>query len=274
MVNDFISAMIRQLPTGVSFELTKSMAERPDRRPLRDDDTTFISAANTFVFGRSNRKSGWSAGAGPSVIVVHGWAGRSSQMIPLATRLINDGFTVWGFDATGHGASAGRRVSFAHFARDIAEFGEHVARQNGPVHGYVGHSSGGLLMMSARELYGLRGLNYACLNAPRAPYAVLEAIDNALRPTPEVAEKLAHYYSESLGYSWEEMKRGDAFRPLGDERLFLCYDVDDPQVDHSDSTIIRPLWPACEVVLTHGLGHMKPLRDPNVVDAVSNFLGP
>lgn len=195
-------------------------------------------------------------------------------MFSLARRLIDDGFTVSGFDATGHGASSGRRVSFAQFARDIAEFGEHVAREQGRTHGYVGHSAGGLLMMSARELFGLRGLRYACINSPRAPYPPLQAIHEILHPSRRVATKLTEYYSESLGYSWDQMKEGYAFRPLGDERLFLSYDVDDKQVYHTDGDVIRPLWTDCEVLLTHGLGHTKPLRSPSVIDAVSNFLSP
>jgi pimeloyl-ACP methyl ester carboxylesterase len=272
MVSNVLSGAIRRLPTALSYEATRSLAERPARRPLRDRDREFLGRADVFTFGAGPRTVGWAAGSGPLVVLVHGWAGSSAQLFPLAERLITDGFTVAGFDATAHGASSGRRTSFARFSAETAEFGRHLPWTHGTPYAYVGHSAGGLLTMSAREQHGLRAARYVCLNSPRSPYPPLRAIQQILHPTARVNRRLHDYYAESLGWSWSQLGAGHAFRPLGDERLLLAYDVDDEQVSHADAEVIAPLWKECEVLKTAGLGHSGALRDPGVLDAVSRFL--
>ena len=77
-------------------------------------------------------------GAGPLIILLHGWEGRGSQLAAFAEPLTKAGFRVAAFDAPGHGRSSGRQSSLPHFAWALRG----VADALGEVHGVIGHSLG------------------------------------------------------------------------------------------------------------------------------------
>src|SRR5262245_30745683 len=74
------------------------------RRPAAE--TTLLAAAHSHpcrVGGRRIHVSMW--GAGPAVLLVHGWGGRGTQLGAFVEPLVADGFSVVAFDAPGHGES-------------------------------------------------------------------------------------------------------------------------------------------------------------------------
>jgi pimeloyl-ACP methyl ester carboxylesterase len=261
--------LVHHLPEGVSYALIELLASIPTTPPLKDSDRRILSGATKIRFGKKEKKAAWIWGTGPLVVFVHGWSGRSGQMAALAQHISERGFRTVVFDVTAHGESKGLCVTFRDFISDVAELSEAL---DGPVFAYVAHSAGGLGMMAARELKGIRAERYICLCAPRAPYVPIHDIRKILGPPEAVLDRFKKYYSSHFESTWEELDRGRAFTPSDHGSLFLVYDEDDDRVEHTDGERIQAIWPTSKLLKTRGLGHQKVLRDRQVMEQVTGFL--
>src|SRR5258708_21826259 len=87
----------------------------------------------------------WVWGAGPSVLLVHGWGGGGAQLGPLVGPLVARGFSVVTFDAPGHGASDTGTVTIPEITSAIRA----VAESRGPLAAVVAHSVGGTASVRA-----------------------------------------------------------------------------------------------------------------------------
>nr|MBA3542137.1 hypothetical protein [Deltaproteobacteria bacterium] len=108
----------------VSGDLGTTLAERlftsPRRHPRPDREKAILATARPFTVDvalRSPRWRGhhidvaaWRWGHGPTVLLVHGWEGRGSQLGSFVEPLVAAGLSVVAFDAPAHGDSAGNRL--------------------------------------------------------------------------------------------------------------------------------------------------------------------
>ena len=74
------------------------------RRPAWEIDLLARAEARPMRVG-PRRIETWTWGTGPSVLLVHGWGGRGTQLGAFVAPLVARGFSVVTFDAPGHGAS-------------------------------------------------------------------------------------------------------------------------------------------------------------------------
>ena len=90
----------------------------------------------------------WEKPARGTVLLVHGWEGRASQLGAFVPSLLDFGFTVVGADAPGHGRSPGEAVDLMTYADVIGA----VARAAGPVRAiHYAHSFGAAATTLALE---------------------------------------------------------------------------------------------------------------------------
>ncbi|HMG24060.1 MAG TPA: alpha/beta fold hydrolase, partial [Kofleriaceae bacterium] len=116
--------------------------------------------------GQRHRLAAWRWGHGPSVLLVHGWEGRGSQLGAFVEPLVRAGLSVVAFDAPGHGDSPGRRLYLADLADCVAD----VARAVGPLHAIVAHSFGAAAVLLAHR----RAAVDARRNVMIAPNALID----------------------------------------------------------------------------------------------------
>lgn len=77
--------------------------------------------------------SGWEVGDGRTVLLVHGWGGRSTDLAALATRLAAAGHRAVAVDLPAHGSSPGATTDLFALASAVAA----AARRAGPLAGRV-----------------------------------------------------------------------------------------------------------------------------------------
>lgn len=237
--------------------------------PLREQDEALLAHGRAFRFGANESRHGWSFGEGPLVMLVHGYSGRCVQMVQIARSIAALGFECVIFDAGGHGASRAEKIGFFTFMNDVRNLNEHLDR---PLHAMIGHSAGGLAMMRARDVYGVRAKMYGVISAPFYPYVPL----NSMRASkaPEAAIQLTKVsLSDQFQTPWSTLVAGEAFLPEEEGRpLIAIYDRDDDRVQHSDAELIASLWPGTEVVKTSGYGHNRILQAAETLAALRGFM--
>src|SRR5688572_13678689 len=84
----------------------------PPRPKRPTHEAAVLSAARedaVEVGGRRVRT--WTWGDGPTVLLVHGWGGRGSQLAAFVEPLLAHGLSVTAFDAPAHGDSDGRQAT-------------------------------------------------------------------------------------------------------------------------------------------------------------------
>src|SRR5439155_20747819 len=107
------------------------------RRPQTEIDLLGTARARPMRVG-ARRVETWVWGAGPSVLLVHGWGGRGGQLGAFVEPLARRGFSVVTFDAPGHGASDAGLVTIPEMTDAILA----VAAARGPLAGLIAHSVG------------------------------------------------------------------------------------------------------------------------------------
>ncbi|MBW2686468.1 MAG: alpha/beta hydrolase, partial [Deltaproteobacteria bacterium] len=204
-------------------ELTAAVAERlffrTRRTAARAGERDVLQSATAVSIAGMKA---WTWGEGPTVLLVHGWNGRASQLGSVVTPLVAQGYRVVGFDAFGHGDSPGSSMSIPELASCIRQ----VADELGGVYGVIAHSMGG----AATTLALSEGLE----------------IERAVFISP-------------LGIRIDDL-RANVLAPSMRIPLLVIHDRDDKEVPVDAGQSIAGAWPNAELIITEGLGHQRILR--------------
>jgi pimeloyl-ACP methyl ester carboxylesterase len=237
----------------------------PPRHVVPRRERAALAAAEPFALRhRGHALRGWTLGAGPAVLLVHGWGGRSGQLAPIAHTLAAAGCTAVAFDAPAHGRSGGRTTSmvgFAEAAADVAgRFGARAA---------VGHSVGGAAVAFAAA-HGLDLAAAALLAPPRTPVAFVDQLAGALRLSAPVRAALDDRIVRRVGVPLDAV---DVARlaPRDPPPVLVVHDAGDLEVPLAAGAAVAEAWRA-RLIVTSGLGHQRILRDQAVVNDLVAFV--
>lgn len=233
---------------------------------------------------RAGRLQAWSWGNGPVVVLVHGWHGRASQLGTFVPPLVNAGFRVVGFDAPGHGASPGTQSNILRFADAITDVIDTVRPVMGPAHAVIAHSMGApatiIAMDRARRTPALgRGRAETDLPAQRfvfvAPPIDVRQFVRAFSERVELGRSsetaLRQRIERNFAVRFDDLYAPDLARRM-DAPLLLVHDENDREVPVAAGRALAAAWPGATFHATRGLGHLRVLRDTDVIRRVVRFL--
>lgn len=257
--------------------LAARVAERlfltPPRHPAPEREREILVRArpgSIHVAGR--RIATWTWGAGPRVLLVHGWGGRGGQLGAFVGPLLARGFSVTTFDAPAHGLSEGRVATIPEMAAALRGLVNDV----GPVRAIVAHSGGAAVSAWAVRqalLGGFVELPAAiALVAPAADFrGYLGRFMDACGLSARARERLDRRLEARVGVPPEAF---DLVRLAGDLPMaaLVVHDRDDAEVPWIEGAAIAEAWSEAELVTTHRLGHRRILRDGAVIARVTSFL--
>lgn len=268
---------IRQLFKALSLgspRLAARLVERlfftPGSYVPSADERRWLAQGEPFhvrVHGR--RICGWRWGAGPGVLLVHGWSGRGIQLHRFIDPLIRAGRTAVAIDGPAHGESEGRHTSYFEFTDVVRTL---IAPDGGlGVRGIVAHSFGAAAVVNAlaREQAALGTVLLA--PALQLRKTLLDALERNGIP-PRIYERIIADYETRFGYS---LTRDDPHRRLGDLRspVLVVHDRHDPVIAHVESEALCRDFARVTLKTTSGLGHRRIMADAEVVAAgVSHLL--
>ncbi len=213
----------------------------------------------------------WAWGHGPTILLVHGWEGRGTQMGNFVKPLTELGFRVVCCDLPAHGDADGRQTDALEQRRVI----EAVAAHEGGLHGIVTHSFGAVATALALR-GGLQVERVVFISPPSHFPTMLGIFQRHLRLPLAVVENLSQRIERrfpSLGAElWEQLSthvNARHFRMPG----LLIHDIEDQQVPAAQGRLIAKAWPGVTLLETVGLGHRRILRDPAILQRVGQFFG-
>jgi len=206
-------------------------------------------------------------GAGPTVLLVHGWNGRGAQLGAFAPELVRAGFRVVTFDTPAHGRSPGRATNLP----EISEAIQVVARTCGPVHAVIGHSFGIPSTFYAVQ-QGLKVNRIVAISPPDTVRHITHKFFTALDIAPRVQHVFNRLFEADFGADlWQRFSPDVMARQL-DVPGLVIHDQDDRDVPIEEGMAVAQAWPGAQFVRTTGLGHRRILRDPDVIARVVAFI--
>ncbi|MDX1503328.1 MAG: alpha/beta fold hydrolase [Thermoanaerobaculia bacterium] len=260
-------SVLERLAPGLVGPAAVRIFRTARRFPTPDRELAWLASAEPLTLAAGGRRiAGHSWGRGPTVLLLHGWEGRGSQMGAFARPLADAGYRVVALDAPGHGGSEGRLSSLPEFAAAVIAADDEL----GPLHAIVAHS------------FGAAGTGWALLSGVEAERLVFLA-------APDDLHRYIGFYSSLLGLSargrhamlatlekragvdWSRARYATA-AAADATPILVVHDEDDPECPFAGGRKIAEAWPRAEMTSTTGLGHNRILRDPAVVARVVGFV--
>lgn len=201
----------------------------------------------------------WTLGAGPRVVLVHGWNSRGSHLLGFVQPLVDAGFAVTLFDLPGHGDSGGHAASVVHAGRALRT----VMTTLGNVHAVIGHSMGSAAALLAFA-HGLQVKRSVHLAGPSSLTPMVKGIAKAQGLGPADAAAFAGWVEGFIGtrigcVDLERLQHG--LRHPG----LIVHDAEDRTVPFAASQALHAAWPGSRFAPVTGLGHRRLLADTDVI---------
>lgn len=202
----------------------------------------------------------------PTVFLLHGWEGRSSQLGSFVEPLRRAGYRVVAVDAPGHGHAPGASSSLVALGAAL----EAAVDRWGPAAGVIGHSSGAIGATFALS----RGLD-----TPRvvfvSPGSDLPAYTRyfgrllglGAAATAEIVPTIERW----IGLPFTDIEPLE-LAPSRTTPMLALSDRDDRETPLPAVERLVDLWPGATLEVTEGLGHVRILRDPDVVSRAVEFV--
>ena len=206
-------------------------------------------------------------GDGPTVLLVHGWSGRGSQLGAFVPSLVASGHRVVTFDGPGHGDARAKLASVVTQARAVNA----VMRSLGRVHAVIAHSVGGASSVLAAS-WSPEDVaeRYVLVAPPRGPARFVDGFARALALSPDVRRQMIARVEQRYGIAIEALDASQVGATFARPALVL-HDQDDREVPIVDGKSVAAAIRA-ELVVTTGLGHRRILRDAAVIERAMRFV--
>jgi pimeloyl-ACP methyl ester carboxylesterase len=232
----------------------------PERIPMDAAERAALAdAADKPLHHDGLKLARWTLGAGPRVVLVHGWNGRGAQLLGFAAPLVDAGFSVTLFDLPGHGNSTGNTASVVHAGHALRA----LAQDIGEVHAVIAHSMG-----SAAALWAFsRGITVkrsVHLAGPSSLTPVVRGMAAAHGLGPGDAAAFAGWVEGLIGMplACVDLER---LRPGLRHPALILHDAEDRTVPIAASQALHAAWPGSRFERLAGLGHRRLLQDADVI---------
>ncbi len=200
------------------------------------------------------------------VLLVHGWAGRGTQLYDIADNILENRMMVVSFDAPAHGLSKGDTTNLPEYVAAI----NYVNEIYGPFEAAIGHSFGGVTLLAA-----LKDNNFVkkliVIGIDCSINNVIYNFVKKLQLKQKVATKIKKHLTTLFKRDIESVSPCETAKNIHIPTLIL-HDTMDVDVDVSNAYKIRQNLGNGELLVTNGLGHRRILRNKNVINRIIDFI--
>ncbi len=241
----------------------------PLKYPVPEKERKAETFAEKFLVTVANKAvQCYAWGEGPVVLLVHGWAGRGTQMRRFIKPLLQAGYRVVAFDGPAHGNSEGSKTSIVEFEEALIRIYEKV----GEPEAIVAHSFGGSAVLFA-AMNGLPVKRLINIASPTIGDEIIKTYLTAIRGGDSTAVFFKQYIQKRYNKTFDEFTTLHFIRHLPKPvALLLVYDEDDREVSIIHAEELQKVYPAAILLRTKGLGHTRILKDNEVIRQVVTFV--
>lgn len=243
--------------TPIGFKRPKREIPMFESSQKRYIDVPAISKkVHVLSYGYSDKK----------VLLVHGWAGRDTQLFMIANKLLEKGFMVISLDAPAHGKSTGKQTNLIEYVDALKE----VHKQLGPFDAAIGHSFGGMTILNTQSQLKI----FNCIVTIGSGDKVSDILNNFsenLSLPKSFGKRLKQYFDKKWNVDIDDYASSKVAKNI-DVPSLVVHDSIDGDVNVSCAINIRQNLSNGNLLVTKGLGHTKILRTKSVTNRIVEFI--
>lgn len=255
-------ALAGRLAYKLWFTPTRFKTPASERRAL---DSSLIE------FHRINDKNiatfSWGQTELPTILLVHGWSGRGTQLGAFVEPLVSTGYRVISFDAPAHGRSSGKQTNLYEVADVILALQEHY----GEFDSVITHSFGGPCTTEAVQR-GLKTKRIVSICPPANTLGLVEKFASALHLTEatkaNLIKRIETRFSKDI---WKNICMQNTVKEITTPGMVI-HDAHDTDIPWEEGQAVAYAWNNAPFMITSGLGHRRILRDSAVIESAVNFI--
>ena len=207
-------------------------------------------------------------GKGPVVLLVHGWAGRATQFRKIIPALVDENFSVVGFDGPAHGHSHGMSTNIEEFEGVLKK----IYETTGAPVAIIAHSFGGGAVLYA-AMNGLPVKKLINIASPTIGDEIIHTYLKTINGSSATGTFFKSYIYKRTGKPFDDFTALHFIANLRQKiSLLLIHDEDDPEVPIKHAFELMKRYPAAILFRTNGLGHTRILRDDGVIQKCISFI--
>ena len=257
----------------LAVRVAEKLFTTPFYSKRRDIEHEMLESAERFSIpvDKNIKLSGyrWGKETDPIILLVHGWTATATCFVNFIDPLLARGFQVLSSDAIAHGETSGVSVSLTEWADTVLA----VMKNTGKVYCIMGHSLGAGAIVIASSLK-LETDKIVLISPVSDIYKVTDQFAEALS-IPKIIMEKAHLYAwkkyyksvSKYGNNWNEVFESKFKVPT-----LIIHDVNDKEIDISNSRELVEQWSWAEFMETKRLGHRRIILNPDVITRVIGFI--
>jgi pimeloyl-ACP methyl ester carboxylesterase len=209
-----------------------------------------------YTYGFSKKK----------ILLVHGWAGRGTQLFNLADKVLENKMMVISFDAPAHGLSTGKTTSMTEYIETILQ----IDKKYGPFEAAIGHSFGGMTLLNS-VASGLNIKRLVTIGSDNSISEIFKYFVKKIELKPIIAIKLEDVFEKIYKSKIDNFCSDKVAKEISIPTLVI-HDSEDKFVPVRSAVEIRQNLKNGELLITHGLGHHKIFRDNIIIQRIIDFI--
>ncbi len=242
----------------------------PFRFPISAKDQEFADQANKFTFeAEGDTIQGYEWGTGDKTIfLLHGWSGRATQWRSFITPLNDNGYKVVAIDGPAHGDSTGKVTDVIKYENVL----EKVLQLFPEIDSMITHSFGGIAAMYAVK-NGLPIRRLVNIGTPTNGDYVIAELMKRINASPKTGERFKQLVINSFGNPFDYYNVKETIKYTHETDLLIIHDKYDKEVPSHHSIDLHEANPKTQLFITEGLGHVRILKDKEVITQAIDFVG-
>lgn len=201
-----------------------------------------------------------------TLLFIHGWTGRGTQIVNYIEQLNAIGYRVISFDGPAHGNSPGKQTSALEMTDTVLA----LNKQYGKFDAAITHSFGGMVLIYAMTL-GLELDRCALICPPKDFQIILDNFQRILSLPDSVMQVMIRKSFATYGQiTRDAVDAVNNVKNLNCKSL-LIHDEDDTEIPWQSSEQITQAWPGARFIKTRGLGHRRIIHDKEVISNIVKF---
>jgi len=241
----------------------------PFRFPTPSREQEVANSANKFTFDAEGYTiQGYEWGDGEKTIfLLHGWSGRATQWGAFIKPLNDSGYKVVAIDGPSHGSSTGKMTDIMRFQKVLQK----VLQLYPGIDSMITHSFGGAATMFGIK-NGLQLKKLVNIGTPTDGDYIISDFLRRINASPISGDRFKQNVVNNFGNPFEYYSVKETIKSANETDLLMIHDRLDKEVPVQHSIDLHEANPKTQLVVTEGLGHMRILKDKEVIAQAIDFV--